>query len=64
MTENFRVRFFNEHGMPEDGIDGGGLMKEFLTKLTEHIFDPQYGFFKESDSRQILPNNVLMNQYD
>lgn len=37
--------------MYEDGIDGGGLLKEFLTKITERIFDPQFGFFKESDSR-------------
>lgn len=40
MKSNFRIRFIDEAGMYEDGIDGGGLLKEFLTKLTERIFDP------------------------
>lgn len=39
MTSNFRIRFIDENGIFEDGIDGGGLLKEFLTKITEKIFD-------------------------
>jgi hypothetical protein len=31
--------------MQEEGIDGGGLTKEFFTKLTQKIFDPQFSFF-------------------
>jgi hypothetical protein len=30
----------NELGQVEEGIDGGGLFKEFITKLCDNIFDP------------------------
>lgn len=43
--------------MVEDGIDGGGLLKEFITKLCDFIFDAQYGFFSENEGdRKLLPN--------
>jgi hypothetical protein len=29
----FHVKFFNELGFEEAGIDGGGLMKEFLVRV-------------------------------
>ena len=29
------IKFVNEHGMEEDGIDGGGLFKEFITLLSK-----------------------------
>ena len=45
------------------GIDAGGLFKEFLTKLTEKIFDPQYGFFIETEiDRKLFPN--LLSAYE
>ena len=31
--------------MIEEGIDGGGLFKEFITQLCDKIFDPEYAFF-------------------
>lgn len=37
---NFRIKFVDQYGVQEDGIDGGGLLKEFMTKITEKIFDP------------------------
>jgi hypothetical protein len=40
MRTNFRIKFIDSNMQAEDGIDGGGLLKEFLTKLTERIFDP------------------------
>jgi len=43
--------------MHEEGIDGGGLTKEFLTKLTQKIFDPHYDFFTETPvDHKIYPN--------
>lgn len=45
--------------MQEEGIDGGGLTKEFLTKLTERIFDPHYGFFTETPLENRLYPNYL-----
>lgn len=34
--------------MAEEGVDGGGLFKEFVTKLTEIIFNPHFAFFSET----------------
>jgi len=36
-------------GVVEEGIDGGGLFKEFITKLCDKIFDPEYAYFKENE---------------
>lgn len=43
----------------EDGIDGGGLFKEFMTKLTEKIFDPHYPNFTETEKDRCIYPNVL-----
>lgn len=34
LHSHFRIQFIDSNGQIEDGIDGGGLMKEFITKLT------------------------------
>ena len=36
------VRYVNDFGEEEMGIDSGGLFKDFLTDLTTRIFDPSY----------------------
>jgi ubiquitin-protein ligase E3 C len=47
----------NEQGMAEEGIDGGGLFKEFVTKLCDNIFDPEYAYFEENENdRKLMPN--------
>ena len=33
MRSIFMIKFVNEHGMTEEGIDGGGLLKEFITLM-------------------------------
>lgn len=35
MRSIFMIQFINEHGMAEEGIDGGGLLKEFITLLNK-----------------------------
>lgn len=35
-------------------------MKEFMTKLTEKIFDAQYAFFEETKHRQLFPNALAV----
>ena len=37
--------FIDSNFKVEDGIDGGGLLKEFMTILNEQIFDPKLNFF-------------------
>lgn len=40
IKKKFRVQFVDENYITEEGVDGGGLFKEFITKITEKIFDP------------------------
>ena len=32
-------------GHVEEGVDAGGIFKEFLNSLIKTVFDPNYGFF-------------------
>tara|TARA_B110000285_G_C15092558_1_gene599957 strand:- start:130 stop:819 length:690 start_codon:yes stop_codon:yes gene_type:complete len=55
----WQIKFVNEHGQVEEGIDGGGLFKEFITKLCDKIFDPEYAYFKENEGdRKLMPNHM------
>lgn len=35
-----RIQFIDSNLNAEHGIDGGGLFKEFITKITEQVFEP------------------------
>ncbi|KAL6894477.1 hypothetical protein ACP4OV_008575 [Aristida adscensionis] len=53
------VSFVSECGLPEAGLDYGGLSKEFLTDLSKAAFNPECGLFSqtsESDS-SLIPSN-------
>ncbi|XP_008794042.2 E3 ubiquitin-protein ligase UPL7 [Phoenix dactylifera] len=52
------VSFISECGLPEAGLDYGGLSKEFLTDLSKASFDPQYGFFSQTSTSE---NNLIPN---
>jgi len=59
MKNQLAIKFVNELGQVEEGIDGGGLFKEFITLLCGKIFDPEYAYFKENDQdRKLLPNHT------
>ena len=32
-----RIKFVDEHGMEEAGIDGGGLFKDFMEHLVKEV---------------------------
>ncbi|KAE9599205.1 putative aminoacyltransferase, E1 ubiquitin-activating enzyme [Lupinus albus] len=51
-----RVTFFNEFGVEEAGIDGGGIFKDFMENITRAAFDVQYGLFKETSDHLLYPN--------
>lgn len=55
---NVRVKFYNEHGAEEAGVDGGGLFKDFLSATVEEAFDPKDGnfLFCETPDRTLYPN--------
>ncbi len=50
------VRYINELGMDEAGIDVGGLFKDFVTELSSTIFDPSYGLFSQTFDGFLYPN--------
>lgn len=39
------VRYVNDYGMEEMGIDIGGLFKDFWTEFSARMFNPEYGLF-------------------
>uniref|UniRef100_A0A7N0UEM1 HECT-type E3 ubiquitin transferase n=1 Tax=Kalanchoe fedtschenkoi TaxID=63787 RepID=A0A7N0UEM1_KALFE len=51
-----RVSYVNEFGVEEAGIDGGGIFKDFMEKITRAAFDVQYGLFKETSDHLLYPN--------
>jgi len=58
-----QVTFVDEFGQLEEGIDAGGLFKEFLVELSKIIFNPSYGMFKVSDNEQTLYPNPESDSY-
>ena len=53
----WQIVFVDENSQVEDGVDGGGLFKEFITLLTTTIFNPNFPFFSEtSHDRSHYPN--------
>ncbi|KAL6503076.1 E3 ubiquitin-protein ligase upl7 [Orobanche hederae] len=53
-----RVSFVSESGLPEAGLDYGGLSKEFLTDISKIAFSPDYGLFSQTSTsdRLLIPN--------
>eukprot|EP01022_Parablepharisma_sp_SALTPOND_P005760 TRINITY_DN123589_c0_g1_i1.p2 TRINITY_DN123589_c0_g1~~TRINITY_DN123589_c0_g1_i1.p2 ORF type:complete len:288 (+),score=33.75 TRINITY_DN123589_c0_g1_i1:1641-2504(+) len=51
-----KVQFVNKLGLPEVGVDAGGLFKEFFVELCKTVFNPKFGLFKETDERELYPN--------
>ncbi|GBE61096.1 HECT-domain (ubiquitin-transferase) domain-containing protein [Babesia ovata] len=65
LKQVFRVIFVDETGVREEGVDGGGLFKEFLTSICSVIFNPAYGIFEESPYDGSLapsPNSALFHE--
>ena len=46
----------NDSGLPEAGIDAGGVFKEFLSSLVERAFDANLGLFLRNPAAQLYPN--------
>ncbi|KAG0212100.1 hypothetical protein BGX28_006861 [Mortierella sp. GBA30] len=50
------ISFIDQYGIPEAGIDGGGVFKEFLTSLVLQAFDTNYGLFMSTSDQLLYPN--------
>lgn len=56
LKSRVRIQFIDKHGLPEAGVDGGGLFKDFMEELVKQGFDPQYGLFTATVDNQLYPN--------
>ncbi|KFD58003.1 hypothetical protein M513_01236 [Trichuris suis] len=52
-----RVMMYNSASVPEAGIDGGGIFREFISEVLKQGFSPDYGFFLcTQDESELYPN--------
>lgn len=51
-----RVRFVNEQGLAEAGIDQDGVFKEFLEEIIKKVFDPSLNLFKATSENRLYPS--------
>ncbi|XP_021908653.1 E3 ubiquitin-protein ligase UPL7 isoform X3 [Carica papaya] len=60
LKSSIHVSFVSECGLPEAGLDYGGLSKEFLTDISKAAFAPEYGLFSQTSTsdRLLIPNSA------
>jgi hypothetical protein len=56
LKRRVQITFVNEQGLEEAGIDGGGLLKEYMDTLTKAAFDPEVGLFSATADQLLYPN--------
>uniref|UniRef100_A0A915Q147 HECT-type E3 ubiquitin transferase n=1 Tax=Setaria digitata TaxID=48799 RepID=A0A915Q147_9BILA len=56
LKATIRVKFINQQGLDEAGIDQDGVFKEFLELTLKHVFNPDLNLFKCSPNRQLFPS--------
>ncbi|KAJ3321633.1 hypothetical protein HDV06_004048 [Boothiomyces sp. JEL0866] len=56
LLQKISIIFIAPDGMPEAGIDGGGLFKEFLNEIIKEAFDQKLGLFRVTDENDLYPN--------
>jgi len=53
---NLHIQLVDKFGLPEAGIDGGGLTKEFLTSVCAAAFDPASDLFMATPQNLLYPS--------
>uniref|UniRef100_A0A6G1SIZ1 Ubiquitin-protein ligase E3B n=1 Tax=Aceria tosichella TaxID=561515 RepID=A0A6G1SIZ1_9ACAR len=51
-----RVKFINDHGLDEAGIDQDGVFKEFLEDTIKRVFDPALNLFSTTSEQRLYPS--------
>ncbi|XP_050531707.1 ubiquitin-protein ligase E3B isoform X2 [Daktulosphaira vitifoliae] len=51
-----RVKFINEQGLDEAGIDQDGVFKEFLEETIKKVFDPSLNLFRTTEEQRLYPS--------
>lgn len=65
LKEPIQIRFVDEFDTIEEGIDGGGVTKEFLTSVTNEAFAADNGteaLFVENDQHLLYPNPAAVEE--
>jgi len=58
LKRQIRISLVNVVGANEAGVDGGGLLREFLTEATKAAVDPNRGLFRADTHNRIYPNSI------
>lgn len=53
-----RVKFINQQGLDEAGIDQDGVFKEFLELTLKKVFNPELNLFKTTSDRLLYPSST------
>lgn len=66
LKEPIQITFVDEFDIPEAGIDGGGVTKEFLTSIITQAFDAENNenvenFFVENEKHLLYPNPTALD---
>jgi len=56
MRSKLKIQFVNELDLAEEGLDRGGILKEFITLLNKEVFDVKYGLFIENEDKTLMPS--------
>ncbi|CAG9533224.1 unnamed protein product [Cercopithifilaria johnstoni] len=56
LKATIRVKFINQQGLDEAGIDQDGVFKEFLELTLKRVFNPDLNLFKCSPNGQLFPS--------
>ena len=65
LKEPIQIRFVDKFDTIEEGIDGGGVTKEFLTSITNEAFGAENGLeslFIENDQHFLYPNPAAVEE--
>ncbi|KAI4089725.1 MAG: hypothetical protein LQ344_005186 [Seirophora lacunosa] len=64
LKEPIQITFVDKFGTVEEGIDGGGVTKEFLTSVTNEAFNSMHGLdmFVENDQHLLYPNPTAVDE--
>lgn len=62
LKEPLQIKFVDQFGMQEAGIDGGGVLKEFLTSITKEAFTDDLSLFVANSHNALYPNPSALDQ--
>ncbi|KAL9582400.1 MAG: hypothetical protein Q9212_003322 [Teloschistes hypoglaucus] len=64
LKEPIQISFVDKFDTVEEGIDGGGVTKEFLTSVTSEAFNSMNGLdmFVENDQHLLYPNPTAVDE--